>query len=202
MATQGGAGWSTLAMVPPGLESLAADELAALGATQVQPLRRAVACRTDAATYYRLHLQARLPFRLLRHLARFRCTGPDDLRHGVLEAADWHRWLPPDRSLRVEVSGRSPAFPHSHYTALAVKNALVDQQRQQWGQRSSVDRDDPDLVLHLHLSAGEAVLALDGSGTSLHGRRGPGGPAPRAARGGAARSRLPADPRALAPAGA
>lgn len=170
MATQGGAGWSTLAMVPPGLESLAADELAALGATQVQPLRRAVACRTDAATYYRLHLQARLPFRLLRHLARFRCTGPDDLRHGVLEATDWHRWLPPDRSLRVEVSGRSPAFPHSHYTALAVKNALVDQQRQQWGQRSSVDRDDPDLVLHLHLSAGEAVLALDGSGTSLHRR--------------------------------
>jgi putative N6-adenine-specific DNA methylase len=170
MATLGGAGWSTLAMVPPGLEGLAATELEALGATEVQPLRRAVACRTHPAAFYRLHLQARLPFRLLRHLARFRCTGPDDLRRGVLAAADWDRWLPPDRSLRVEVSGRSPAFPHSHYTALAVKNALVDQQRQQWGQRSSVDREDPDLVLHLHLSASEAVLALDGSGTSLHRR--------------------------------
>ncbi|MFZ4565819.1 MAG: THUMP domain-containing class I SAM-dependent RNA methyltransferase [Prochlorococcaceae cyanobacterium] len=170
MAPPHGSGWSTLAMVPPGLEAQAAAELEVLGAGQVQPLRRAVACRTDAAVFYRLHLQARLPFRLLRHLARFRCTGPDDLRRGVLAAADWDHWLPPDRSLRVEVSGRSPAFPHSHYTALAVKNALVDHQRQQWGQRSSVDRDDPDLVLHLHLSAAEAVLALDGSGTSLHRR--------------------------------
>ncbi|MEB3255173.1 MAG: class I SAM-dependent RNA methyltransferase, partial [Synechococcaceae cyanobacterium] len=129
------------------------------------------------ATYYRLHLRARLPFRLLRTLARFPCPHGDALAAGVWAAADWDTWLPPEASLRVDASGATPALPHSHYSALAVKNALVDHQRQRWGRRSSVDRDDPDLALHLHLhhdrrtGLSEAVLSLDGGGgASLHRR--------------------------------
>jgi putative N6-adenine-specific DNA methylase len=98
----------------------------------------------------------------------------------VQRAADWEQWLPPERSFKVEASGSAPGLSHSHYSALQVKNALVDLQRQRWGARSSVDLDDPDLVLHLHLGAprggggggggGEAVLSLDGGGASLHRR--------------------------------
>jgi putative N6-adenine-specific DNA methylase len=165
------------AVVPPGLEAVAAAELTALGASDVQPGRLQVSARCTLATYYRLHLRARLPFRLLRTLARFPCPHPDALAAGVQAAADWDTWLPPEASLRVEASGGTPALPHSHYSALAVKNALVDQQRQRWGRRSSVDREDPDLALHLHLQhdrrtgLSEAVLSLDGGGgTSLHRR--------------------------------
>jgi 23S rRNA G2445 N2-methylase RlmL len=43
-------------------------------------------------------------------------------------------------------------------------------QRRGGGARSSVDLDDPDLALHLHLGGGEASLSLDGSGGSLHRR--------------------------------
>lgn len=165
-----------IAVLPPGLEEAGAAELAELGASAVQPLRRAVRCRTDLATYYRLHLRARLPFRLLRQLAAFPCRGKDDLYDGVQRAADWGRWLPPEFSFRVDASGSIPGLSHSHYSALQVKNALVDWQRQRWGQRSSVDLDDPDLGLHLHLSPGrpgqtpQASLGLDGSGESLHRR--------------------------------
>jgi putative N6-adenine-specific DNA methylase len=76
----------------------------------------------------------------------------------------------------VDATGTAPGLNHSHYSALQVKNALVDLQRQQWGARSSVDLDDPDLALHLHLGgAGSregstATLSLDGSGGSLHRR--------------------------------
>ncbi|MCP9932002.1 class I SAM-dependent RNA methyltransferase [Cyanobium sp. AMD-g] len=169
--------FDVIAVVPPGLEEPAAAELAALGAHEVRPLRRAVGLRADAATFYRLHLQARLPFRFLRQLARFPCRGRGELYDGVQRAADWERWLPPQLSFRVEASGSVPGLTHSHYSALQVKNALVDRQRQVWGSRSSVDLDDPDLVLHLHLSPGrpggsgpEAVLSLDGGGASLHRR--------------------------------
>jgi putative N6-adenine-specific DNA methylase len=168
-----------IAVVPPGLEGLAAEELAALGAQAVTPLRRAVSFRTDLAGYYRLHLGARLPFRLLRELARFPCRGRDDLHAGVQAAADWATWLPPQVSFRVDASGSAPGLNHSHYSALQVKNALTDWQRQHWGERSSVNLEDPDLVFHLHLSSGgrggrpgdgEAVLSLDGSAGSLHRR--------------------------------
>ena len=161
---------SGLAVVPPGLEAPAAAELTALGAHAVVPLRRAVRFQTDLAGFYRLHLQARLPFRLLRELTHFPCYGKDDLYDGVQAAVDWLHWLPPGATFRVDATGSAPGLNHSHYSALQVKNALVDLQRQQWGARSSVDLDNPDLSIHLHLGGGEAALSLDGSGGSLHRR--------------------------------
>ena len=111
------ASFEVTAVVPPGLEQVAAAELAALGAEEVRPLRRAVACRTDLAGFYRLHLRARIPFRFLRELARFPCRGRADLHHGVQHAADWDHWLPPEASFKVEASGSLPELNHSHYTA-------------------------------------------------------------------------------------
>ena len=158
------------AVLPPGLEECGAAELSELGASAVKPLRRAVAFRTDLAGFYRMQLQARLPFRLLRQLAAFPCRSREELYAGVQSAANWEQWLPPELSFRVDASGSLPGLSHSHYSALQVKNALVDWQRQQWGQRSSVDLDAPDLHLHVHLGGGQAQLSVDGSGDSLHRR--------------------------------
>ena len=171
-----GEAFPCIAVLPPGLEEEGARELVELGASAVTPLRRAVRCHCDLATYYRLQLRARLPFRLLRELAHFPCHSREALYAGVQRAADWSHWLPPEHSLRVDASGSLPGLSHSHYNALQVKNALVDWQRQHWGRRSSIDLEDPDLALHLHLSPGRpgqpptASLSVDGSGASLHRR--------------------------------
>ena len=159
-----------IAVVPPGLEECGAAELSELGATHVTPLRHAVGFQSDLAGFYRLQQRARLPFRLLRQLAAFPCQSRDELYAGVQRAADWEQWLPPHLSFRVDASGSLPGLRHSHYSALQVKNALVDWQRQRWGQRSSVNLDDPDLHLHVHLGGGQAQLSVDGSGESLHRR--------------------------------
>ncbi|MEB3308037.1 MAG: methyltransferase [Cyanobacteriota bacterium] len=172
----GGPRFHCVAALPAGLEQAGAAELLALGACDVRLLRRAVRCRVDLTTYYRLQLQARIPFRLLRELACFPCRNAADLHSGVKAAADWGFWLPPQRSFRVDASGSIPGLSHSHYSALTVKNALIDLQRERWGQRSSVNLETPDLSLHLHLDAGAktgkpmASLSLDGSGNSLHRR--------------------------------
>ncbi|MCP4972985.1 MAG: class I SAM-dependent RNA methyltransferase [Prochlorococcus sp.] len=159
-----------IAVLPQGLEEEGAKELTALGAKAVRPLRRAAAFEADMACFYRLHLQARLPFRLLREIAQFPCRGPKELYEGVQSAFDWERWLHPSMSFRVDVTGSTPELSHSHFTALQVKNALVDLQRQFWNQRSDIDLDNPDLCLHLHLNREGAVLSLDGSAGSLHRR--------------------------------
>ncbi len=159
-----------IAVLPQGLEEEGAKELTALGAKAVRPLRRAAAFEADMACFYRLHLQARLPFRLLREIAQFPCRGPKELYSGVQSAFDWERWLHPSMSFRVDVTGSTPELSHSHFTALQVKNALVDLQREFWHQRSDIDLDNPDLCLHLHLNREGAVLSLDGSAGSLHRR--------------------------------
>ena len=165
---------AVIAVVPPGLEAQAAAELEAVGARDLQPLRRAVRCRLDLAGFYRAHLRCRVPFRLLRLLANFPCASREQLYAGVQQAADWSQWLPPSSSFRVEASGSVPGLNHSHYSALEVKNALVDWQRRHCGERSDVDLEQPDRVLHLHLGQGSrgpmATLCLAGSRDSLHRR--------------------------------
>ena len=159
-----------VAVLPQGLEAAGSEELTDLGAHSVKPGRRAVSFEADMACLYRMHLQARLPFRVLRQVASFPCQGRDDLYDGIRHALDWERWLHPSMTFRVDVTGTAPGLNHSHFTALQVKNALVDAQRDLWGERSSIDLDDPDLSLHLHLGRGDAQLSLDGSGGSLHRR--------------------------------
>ena len=159
-----------IAVLPQGLEAIGADELSVLGAKEVKPLRRAAAFDADMACLYRLHLQARLPFRLLREMSHFPCREREDLYDGIQQALDWEHWLHPSMSFRVDVTGTAQGLNHSHFTALQVKNAVIDRQRELWGERSSIDLEAPDLNLHLHLHRGEATLSLDGSGGSLHRR--------------------------------
>ncbi len=159
-----------VAVVPQGLETQGVEELIALGVDSARPLRRCIAFEASKACFYRLHLQARLPFRLLREIARFKCKDQKSLYLGIQKAIDWELWLKPTMSFRVDVSGSSNIFNHSHFTALQVKNAIVDFQRRLWGCRSNVDLENPDFCLHLHLNQHEAILSLDGYKRSLHKR--------------------------------
>jgi putative N6-adenine-specific DNA methylase len=162
--------YTVVAILPPGLEAPGAAELSKLGAIAIKPLKRAVQFQIDQVGFYRCHLQARLPFRFLRLLRSFACKNRNQLYQGVQAATDWQHWLPPNISFRVESSGTAPGLNHSHYSALEVKNALVDWQREYWGERSYIDLENPDLILHLHLDSSGASLYLDGSGESLHRR--------------------------------
>ena len=159
-----------IGVYPQGLEKEAAKELLVLGAKSVRPLKRAVAFEADMSCFYRLHLQSRLAFRFLREIVRFKCDGRESLYKSVQSSFDWESWLHPSISFRVDVSGRGTGLTHTHFTALQVKNALVDLQRSIWSKRSDIDIENPDLCFHLHLNQSEAVLSLDGSSSSLHRR--------------------------------
>jgi putative N6-adenine-specific DNA methylase len=70
----------------------------------------------------------------------------------------------------VNATGSNRNLNHTHFTALQVKNAIVDQQRRQFGQRSSVDTENPDLLINAHIYQDRCILSLDSSGASLHRR--------------------------------
>ncbi len=159
-----------IAVLPEGLENEGAKELLALGAKSVKPLKRAASFEADMACFYRINLLARIPFRLLREVAVFPCDGPKMLYSEIEKVFNWQAWLPPSMSFKVDVTGSSAGLTHSHYTALQVKNSLVDLQRKLWGERSKIDLKNPDLCLHLHVKREHAVLSLDSSARSLHKR--------------------------------
>ena len=159
-----------VASISKGLEKEGAQELIELGAEAVKASRRHILFEADMACLYRIHLRSRLCFRFLREISRFPCTGPNQLYQGVQRAIDWENWLKPQKNFRVDVTGFGEGLSHTHFTALQVKNAIIDLQRERWGLRSSIDLINPDICFHLHLVNNQAVLSVDGSNSSLHKR--------------------------------
>lgn len=157
------------ATVARGLESLAAQELKNLGACTVRQGFCGVAFEGNRSLLYRVNLWARLPFRVLVKLEDFLCRDADDLYRGI-QNIDWQPYLSPDYTLAVDATGKTPRLNHTHFTALQVKNAIVDQQLKQFGDRSDIDTQEPDVRVNVHIYRDHCTVSLDSSGTSLHRR--------------------------------
>ncbi|WP_165676449.1 bifunctional 23S rRNA (guanine(2069)-N(7))-methyltransferase RlmK/23S rRNA (guanine(2445)-N(2))-methyltransferase RlmL [Metapseudomonas otitidis] len=154
---------------PKSLEGLLLEEVSQLGLEEPREQVAAVRGHGSLETAYRLCLWSRLANRVLLVLARFPVSNADDLYEGV-KAVDWHDHLAADGSLAVEFSGHGAGIDNTHFGALKVKDAVVDRLRTSTGQRPSVDKQNPDVRLHLRLEKGEAILSLDLAGHSLHQR--------------------------------
>jgi 23S rRNA (guanine2445-N2)-methyltransferase / 23S rRNA (guanine2069-N7)-methyltransferase len=152
-----------------GLEPLLARELTGLGAVTVKEQGGGVAFTGDLAVAYRACLWSRLASRILLPLARFPLTDAEALYQGAC-TVDWTDVFDVKSTFAIEVAGRSAAVTHTHYAGLKVKDAIADTFRAKGGERPSVDTDDPQLRVHLHLDKDAAQVALDLSGESLHRR--------------------------------
>jgi putative N6-adenine-specific DNA methylase len=157
------------ATVARGLEALAAQELERLGAQQVSPEFCGVAFAGDLALLYRVNLWARIPFRILLTLNRFACHDARDLYAGIQDIP-WQDYLTPAQTLAVTATGKNAQLNHTHFSALQVKNAIVDQQQAIFGERSSIDTQTPDIRINIHIERDHCVVSLDSSGESLHRR--------------------------------
>lgn len=157
------------ATVARGLEHIAAQELERLGAKEVRPEFTGVHFVGDKAMLYRVNLWARTIFKVLVPIREFYCPNPDILYREV-QKISWDDYLQPHNTLAVNSTGGNQKLNHTHFTALQVKNAIVDQQRLKSGQRSSVDAENPDVLINAHIHQDRCILSLDSSGTSLHRR--------------------------------
>ena len=157
------------ATVARGLEAIAVTELESLGAISPQPGFCGVAFQGNLELLYRVNLWARLPFRVLVQVAECRCRDADDLYTGI-QRIDWEPYLTPDLTLAVAATGKNRQLNHTHFTALQVKNAIVDQQRDRFGDRSNIDTQRPDVQVNVHINRDRATVSLDSSGRSLHRR--------------------------------
>ncbi|MDX2254573.1 MAG: class I SAM-dependent RNA methyltransferase [Pseudanabaenaceae cyanobacterium bins.39] len=157
------------ATVARGLELLAAQELEKLGAHNVQSGFCGVSFEGDRHLLYLVNLWARLPFRILVKLDEFECLDGEDLYQGI-KGIDWSEYLSPEMTLSVNATGKSDRLNHTHFTALQVKNAIVDQQMNRWGERSNVDVQDADVRIAVYIHEDLCTVSLDSSGDSLHRR--------------------------------
>ena len=81
------------AQISEGVDTIAAVELDALGATQIQPGYRGFHFSADPGTLYRVNYLSRLLSRVLAPLHTFSCRDRDDL-YRAGRSVEWHRIFP------------------------------------------------------------------------------------------------------------
>ncbi len=160
---------SFFASCPKGLEGLLAQELEGFGATLGKPQVAGVTFSGPLEVAYRACLWSRLANRVLLVLAKVPAADSKALYEGVKQI-DWSEHLNADISFAVDFNGTNSQLRHTRFGAVLVKDALVDQFRERFGERPNVDAKNPDLRINVFLHRDEAQIALDLSGASLHQR--------------------------------
>jgi len=158
------------ATTPKAMEGLLANEIQSLGGLNVQQKMAGVAFQGTLETAYRCCLWSRTANRILLMLGSFEVNSQQDLYDGIY-AIDWSQHMQADDTLAVSFSCKNnPAINHSHFGALKVKDAIVDQMRARFNQRPNIDTDQPKLRINVYLHNTQAQVSLDLSGESLHKR--------------------------------
>lgn len=160
---------SYFAQIAEGLEDLARQELADLGAAKIKPGFRGVYFQASHQTLYRVTYWSRFIQKIIAPLTFLDCHSTKYLYRRAL-ALDWADFLKLDQTFAIVANVSNSRIRHSKYAALCLKDAIVDFFNERFDRRPNVDTDHPDLWLNLYIHNNRAVIGLEVSGGSLHKR--------------------------------
>ena len=152
-----------------GFEEILAKELQQLGAQDIEIGTRAVSFKGDKGFMYKANLSLRTALKILKPIYHFRAFNDQSLYKGI-QGIDWSKYLNANQTFVIDSTIHSDCFKHSQFVSQKAKDAIVDQFREKFGQRPSIDKDFPDLRINIHIDRDQCSVSLDTSGESLHQR--------------------------------
>ena len=152
-----------------GLEEVLAGELTALGAKDIQIITRAVSFSGDKKLLYEANYWCRTALRILKPLFSFKAATNDELYKNIYDY-EWENVFSVDNTFSIDAVVNDSTFTHSHFVSLKVKDAIADKFRNKGGARPSVNTEDPDIKINIHIYQDHCDISLDSSGESLHKR--------------------------------
>ena len=152
-----------------GFEEILAKELKQLGAKEVEIGNRAVSFVGDKGFMYKANLCLRTALKILKPIHTARIQSDQDL-YQLFYDFPWTEYLDVDSKFVIDSVVYGEIFTHSQYASQKAKDGLVDQFRDQFEARPSVEMNRPDLRINLHIQNDQCTISLDSSGASLHHR--------------------------------
>ncbi len=161
--------YAFFATAPKYMGRLLTKELERLGMREISEGEGGVRFRGRLEDGYRVCLWSRIANRVLLALNETRLNGPDEIYDCAL-AIPWEDHLTPDQTLAVQFAGSLEGVTNRQYAVLRVKDAICDRLVQRMGRRPNVDRQSPNLRIHVYGDQNRLIISLDLSGESLHQR--------------------------------
>lgn len=163
--------FSMVAKTFQGLEDVLAEELRALGASNVEPGNRMVGFEGDLAMMYKANLCCRTALRILKPFFKFTARDADQLYDRVKEY-DWSELMDVNKTFSIDTVSFGEEFKHSQFVTYRVKDGIVDwfRDHSEDERRPKVRLDGADIMINVYISGHDVTLSLDSSGESLHKR--------------------------------
>ena len=158
-----------LALTSFGIEVLLADEVKALGGSNVIQKPEGVYFQGSLALGYRISLYTRLATRVLLQLGEGESLDKDELFKSA-SAINWSEVFSTHSTFAVDFVGQNEEIRNTQFGGLTVKDAIVDHFRDQGLERPSVQKIDPDIRIQARLLRDQIALYLDFSGRGLFQR--------------------------------
>lgn len=150
-----------------GLEDILADEIREAGGREVEAIHRGVRFEGNNETLYKCNYTCRTALRFLKPLYEFSARDDNELYRKCLKLP-WDMHLDLDKTFAIDGAVFNSGITHSMYAALKTKDAIADFFRSKYGRRPSVDTDEPDVRINVHINRNQCTVSLDSSGSSLH----------------------------------
>ena len=152
-----------------GLENVLSNELHNLGVTNIMVANRAVTFEGNIKTLYKANYCLRTALSVLMPIKEFRIRTKNDL-YSIGKSIPWDKFMNYKLTFSITSVVNSPLFNHSGYAGLTLKDSIADYFREKTGIRPSVNTDNPDIVINLHISGANVTVSLDSSGEPLFKR--------------------------------
>jgi 23S rRNA G2445 N2-methylase RlmL len=118
---------------------------------------------------WKLNLQIRTGLRVLYQIAEFQAEDPETLYQKAQEFP-WHEWIANDGYLCVISSVQTESIDNTQFARMKLKDAVVDQIREETGERPDSGPDQTRTVLFLYWRGSQVILYFDTSGRPLSNR--------------------------------
>lgn len=152
-----------------GLEDVLVQELKQLGASQIVKKNRAVEFLGDLGFLYKVNYSLRTALKILVPIHHFKAKN-ETIFEKEINKIPWENYFFNSQSFAIDTTVYSDYFKHSQYIMLKMKDGIVDRFRKKFGKRPDIERYNPDIKFHLHISNQEVTISLDSSGYPLFKR--------------------------------
>jgi 23S rRNA G2445 N2-methylase RlmL len=168
-----------LAVTGKGLVEPLQTELESLGAERIERVGQGIQFDTNWKGCYNINLNSRLAARVLKPVLDFIAYTPEELYAGVSKH-DFTKYIDVGQTIKVDCTVGESKMHDQRHIAMIVKDAIVDQFREDTGDRPDVDTKNPDLKIFIKGYKNKFSVAIDTSGEGLYlrGYRMQGGDAP------------------------
>ncbi|TKD57504.1 class I SAM-dependent RNA methyltransferase [Flavobacterium sp. ASW18X] len=152
-----------------GFEPLLAKELRNLGAINVKEGVRNVTFEGDTGFMYKANLCLRTALKIYKPIKEFKVFNEKQL-YRELFLLDWPSFFDVDKTFAFDTTMHTEVFNNSMFVSQRAKDALVDKFREVTQKRPSVNSQNADVRINIHIYENTCTVSLDSSGASLHQR--------------------------------